>query len=93
MILEKGQADFDPITLPSLVPGEQYELTVNFTVENNEGKHKNTWRLQTATGKRFGPPLAVKYVVLAPMHDMSPDMQANLSALVGMGFDPEDARA
>ena len=45
LILEKGQADFEPVTLPELATEAQYELKINFTVEENEGKHKNLWRL------------------------------------------------
>ena len=45
IVLEKGQSDFEPITLPELPAGMEYELTINFTVEETEGKHKNTWRV------------------------------------------------
>lgn len=52
------------INLPKEVkPGEQIDLSVNFTAPANYGTYNSWWRLYTATGALFGEPCSLVFSV------------------------------
>jgi hypothetical protein len=58
--------------VPSVNPGEEYDIAVNMTAPLNPGKYANYWRLCSPSGVFFGPPLYTRVIVGAEASHAAP---------------------